>query len=709
VTITVLILSLALSTTLGVAVVARFVDVKGTPIRAFGRCLLALSLCLAGLIAVVVARSSSLAAAGAKVAALGVVLLPTQLILFSKRKVYRVGSYLFGLIFAYLALTDRIIVLPNRVTDGALLLLRPAANYFVIYLILIFLLVLIGLEGVFRSLRKYQRKDLRVLVAGGMVAFIYGIVSACEVFLTQVVTANVVKVAAAATTVSTFLFAALMLRIRAIQENLIVSREVVYSSVMFLVVGGILISIGIAAKILATMGADLGVFFSVLAAFAFVLLIAAVITSVSLKERLKAFIDRNLFRGTYDYRDVWSRFSDKIAQNLELSELVHRLLSFVRDLLAIDRAAMLLLDRESNEFVLKEVVDAPPPETNVRISASSDFADWLWRWGKPISVERLVDRSETRVMVEVHRSILEALGIVVFVPLIARGEFVGIMGLGKRKGDRSYRQVDFELLEIIADHAAVAILNSRLNEELISSKELESFYKVSSFVVHDLRNAVSSLSMTLDNAEKHIANRSFQKDMLRTIAGSVAAMKRLMSRLSSFDGGLALNREPVNIDHLVLEVLGESGICASETISVSTDLQAETAAMMDRGHLRRLLQNLVLNAIEAMPSGGELKIRTRLVPPEGSTTDDTEVMLQIEVQDSGVGMTQQFMTERLFKPFASTKEKGLGLGLFQCREIAQAHGGGIDVTSQPGRGTTFRVSIPCQKVATVAEEERAVA
>jgi len=723
-TTTSVIVSVAFATAFILAVLMRFVDGKGTPVRAFSRCSLLVSVSFLGLGILLIGDDPLWAKVGSQSAVLAVVFLPPQLLqlagtfgrgsrgfFFARARGYVIASYGLAFIFSYLTLTQKMFLLPSAVgSRNIILLLRPAALYLLVFLILIFLLLMVGLEAMFRALNDDKRKrQLKALLAGSMIAFFFGITTICYIFVTGVVSVDVVRAVGITSTISSFVLAGLVIRLRAVQENMVLSREAVYSSAMFLVVGATLIVIGVGAKILRAVGGDPGVFFSVFAAFAVLILLAAIITSASIKERIKAFVDRAVYKGTYDYRELWRSFTERISGSFELDEMIDRILSFVGDLLGTEEVAILLSDQGSGDIVLQGYTGYragnPPDKETVRLSAACDFADWLWRWAKPVTVAHLEGQHSTRRFLDEHRPFFEALKVHICVPLIAQGDLVGLMALGDRKQSKKYRYIDLELLEILADHTAMAILTNRLNTELLASKEMESFYKISSFIVHDLRNAVSRLSMALENAREHIADQDFQRDLLQTISVTVSDMKQLLLRLSSAAEGLEVVRTPVDLDRLVHQVLVELSLVGHRKVILEEELRTAAALMLDGKHIRQLLMNLVLNAVEAMPSGGRLRVSTELISQSG----DKEMHVRIRVEDTGMGMSHRYIREELFKPFASTKKNGLGLGLFQCLEIVKAHGGRIEVTSTPGKGSAFSVTLPARIVAAPATEEPVLA
>jgi putative PEP-CTERM system histidine kinase len=211
---------------------------------------------------------------------------------------------------------------------------------------------------------------------------------------------------------------------------------------------------------------------------------------------------------------------------------------------------------------------------------------------------------------------------------------------------------------------------------------------MSTFVVHDLKNLVAQLSLMNANAEKHKDNPEFQQDMLETLNHSVQKMKLLLQKLGRTEN--AEKPLPLAIDQVVRQAVALKS--AFEPHPQLVVEEAGLKVMADRERLERVVGHLIQNAIEATPRDGNVMIRV------ASTVNGVE----IEITDTGEGMTEEFIRERLFKPFDSTKSAGMGIGVFESREYITELGGALEVTSQPSLGTTFKVVLPLHRVAAAA-------
>ncbi|MDX2031339.1 MAG: sensor histidine kinase [Blastocatellia bacterium] len=217
-------------------------------------------------------------------------------------------------------------------------------------------------------------------------------------------------------------------------------------------------------------------------------------------------------------------------------------------------------------------------------------------------------------------------------------------------------------------------------------KQFESFARLSAVLTHDLKNQILSLSLLVNNMERKFDREGFKEDAMRTLSDSVNNLQNLVAKLSDPRTPTKRIRERANITHLVERVIQRTAAQAANRYSVSSELMPDVFAVVDGKAVERVVENLVINALEAMPDGGSLKIIAN--QENGNAV--------ISVADTGKGMTEEFVRERLFHPFATTKKKGIGLGLYSCRDIIEQHGGRIDVASQVERGTEFKVVLPLQ-------------
>jgi signal transduction histidine kinase len=205
---------------------------------------------------------------------------------------------------------------------------------------------------------------------------------------------------------------------------------------------------------------------------------------------------------------------------------------------------------------------------------------------------------------------------------------------------------------------------------------------MATFFVHDLKNTAWTLSLLVQNLREHFDRPEFRDDAVRAVSKSVARINDLIARMSSLREQLQLNRSPGDLNRIVEDVLKDLQGLAD--VQLFKSLQPLPPAELDAEQMHKVILNVVMNAKDALQAGGEIHVQT-----EAANGD-----VILTVRDNGCGMSAEFVKKKLFRPFQTTKKKGIGIGMFQSKMIVEAHGGKIEVASAEGSGTTFRILVP---------------
>jgi len=259
---------------------------------------------------------------------------------------------------------------------------------------------------------------------------------------------------------------------------------------------------------------------------------------------------------------------------------------------------------------------------------------------------------------------------------------LGVLVLGDRVGAVPFSVQDFDLLKSIGEQSAANLLNIQLSQRLSQAKQLEAFQAMSAFFIHDLKNTASTLSLMLQNLPVHYQDPQFREDALRGISKTVTRINETISRLNELRHELALQPVECDLNDLITETL--KGQEQAADISLLKELAPLPKVRLDPAQIQKVITNLVLNARDAVSSSGQIRVAT--------SQENGWVILV--VADNGCGMTPEFIQRSLFRPFHTTKQKGIGIGMFHCKMIVEAHRGRIEVQSEPGKGTRFRVLLP---------------
>jgi signal transduction histidine kinase len=266
----------------------------------------------------------------------------------------------------------------------------------------------------------------------------------------------------------------------------------------------------------------------------------------------------------------------------------------------------------------------------------------------------------------------------------------GVEAIARGKLDHRIELQSSDDLRPLADN--LDLMTKQLREQLAreaETKQFQSFVRLSAVLTHDLKNAIEALSLTVANMEWHFDNKDFRADAMKSVMGATNNLRALVTRLTTpvtTLSGEHKRPQPVDLIPMLKQVISLIAEPAREKHEIKIELPESLFALVDIERMHKVVENLIINSLEAMSGKkGTLTITA-------GTTEEGKPFFS--VSDTGEGMTTKFIEEKLFRPFVTTKRRGVGLGLYTCREVVVANGGSIEVNSREGAGTTFRVVLP---------------
>jgi putative PEP-CTERM system histidine kinase len=550
-------------------------------------------------------------------------------------------------------------------------LITPVGQIATVLQLLATVAVLYGLEPSLRKSRGERRWRVKFLALGlsGVFAVRFYLLSQTLLFHVIPAARPLTKVAALA--IGNLLVAASLTRTERLSLDLAVSRHFVYRSVAVAVTGAYLILAGLAGWVLRDLGIPEAIFWGTLAIFISSIGVAALLLSEDLRYRVKRYISTHFYRTKYDYRDQWRTFTTRLSSRVTRDSLIPELLASVSDAVAAPQVLLYLRDDREGKLRLAGSLGGNGSPQTLDVDPDDFLPARGGRQAWPI--EAWASR---------ERSTPAAVRIAALVALPWHGRLLGVLLVGHTRSGEPYSPEDLELLATAGEQAAAVIAGAEASEHLAQSRAFEAFHQLGSFVVHDLKNAVSALSLLTRNALEHFDEPEFQRDAIKTLSRTVDRMKALLVRLSPTPEAVHLSFDEVDLAGLLSE-MAPSFVAGTQVVLVR-DIEPVPAILGDAGALERIFHNLARNAIEAMDGEGLLRLRT--------TVHDGHVACS--VSDTGCGMSAEFLQKSLFVPFQSTKKGGWGVGLYQVKQIVEAHRGRIEVETQEGRGTTFTVLFP---------------
>jgi putative PEP-CTERM system histidine kinase len=259
---------------------------------------------------------------------------------------------------------------------------------------------------------------------------------------------------------------------------------------------------------------------------------------------------------------------------------------------------------------------------------------------------------------------------------------------------------DRDLLKMMGRHVAVHLAQYDADRRLAESRQFETYHRLTAFVMHDLRNLAAQLALIVSNAERHKRNPEFVDDAIGTIANSTERMQRLIDQLQRRETQASTRR--VALADIARRACAR---CSSRRPAPSCGGVVEDAWVdADPERLTMVVEHVIRNAQDATPEEGSVALSVTLdgsgdsasvAVPIGETSQLRVPTVALTVTDTGSGMSAEFISERLFKPFDTTKgNKGMGIGAYQVREYVKSLGGRVDVASCVGEGTRITLRIP---------------
>ena len=545
------------------------------------------------------------------------------------------------------------------------------AGFFISLLLMIFLVFgLVQLERTLAGLHRLQRWNIKLIViSSGLLLAAFALYFSHSL-LYRSINLNFLGFRSLAVLLAISLFCYARLRQNA-GAKLALSRGIAHRSFVLLIVGGYLILLGVLGEGLRYLNIE-----NTKPIFYLLLLVgglglAVVFLSEKLRRRLRVFLHKNFYQNKYDYQEQWQNFANRVATAQTLAEIQISILDLFCDPLACKGGAFYLHDFESDSYTYTVSFnfrrDWRPFSATDPMIVSLKQKDWI------------INLKEQHP--ELKGSLVESFGDVgafLVIPLLFDDELAGFIVLGEQTNpEEKLSYEDYDLLRMLARQSIATVQGLRLSEQLSTARELAAIGKVSTFVLHDLKNQVSGLSLMLDNARDYIGDPEFQQDMVETVGNTVKNMKGLIARLKNVKEKPELVISSVLLNKIIQDAIETAG----SSIEVTGKM---VRVAVDEEEIYKVILNLLVNAVEA--TGGGQSVRVVYGRRDG--------LAFVEVCDSGCGMNADFMKNKLFKPFETTKKHGFGIGLYQCRQIVEAHGGKIGVESREGEGTTFSVFLP---------------
>ncbi|MBC7191017.1 XrtA/PEP-CTERM system histidine kinase PrsK [Marinobacter sp.] len=467
------------------------------------------------------------------------------------------------------------------------------------------------------------------------------------------------------------------------------SRSAVFHAGTLLFAGGYMLILSLAGYYVRAMGGEWGEALQVLLLTIAMAFLVAVLASRRFRARMMVFISQNFFDYKYDYREEWLKMTRQMADLSNDPPLPDRVVRILAELVESNAGAIWIKDEQDN-YALKTTVNLAAPKFTT-IDANAEITRFFRE------KEWIIDLQEYRAdpikhnLLEIPDAISSFPEGWLIIPLYLDNELYGMALIGTPYAKVELNWENFDLIRVVARQTCNLLAQADAQNRLSRAMQFEAVNKASAFMMHDLKTLIAQLSLLVRNAHRHRDNPAFVDDMITTTEHAVRKMSNLMDHIRK-PAGEGQKTRKVELTG-ILRQLTEQYARGSPAPRI-TGTQGPAVINADEVQLRSILGHLIQNAQDATPADGEITL----------TLKTAKHNVALFIQDTGSGMTEDFIRTRLFKPFESTKGlTGMGIGAYQAREYVRQIGGTMDITSEPDLGSCFTLRFPLAEPAEAAD------
>ena len=545
---------------------------------------------------------------------------------------------------------------------------------------------LILVEQIYRNSGEAARDSLKYLVCGVGALFAYDLFLYSQAELLRGITADAWNARGAIIAFAAPLIAIAVQREPQWSLDVFVSRQAVFYTSTFMGVGAYLLLMAAGGYYVRQFGGSWGRLGQVVFFGGALLLLALLVGSSVLRRRTRVFLSKHFYRNKYDYRLEWLRFISTLSSGHD-EDVRRSAIAAIAQIFSSPAGVLWLADHTHPRFVpvaawpgqLDEVerIDALP--------ASADLPAFLARTQWIVDLQELARAPDVYGNLVLPDWLAAARGFRIVSPLLQLDRLMGFVLLYDPPPPFDLTYEDRDLLKTVGRHVATQIAQHEADRKLTESRQFEAYNRLTAFMMHDLKNSAAQLRLIVDNYERHRRNPEFIDDAMGTIANAVERITRLIDQLRG-------SSVPERLVRLDLGELAREAVARCSTRHPRPALLGCEAVLV-HGNPERLttvIEHVIRNAQDATNASGSVSVA--VAARDGRA--------QLVVSDTGLGMDAEFVRDRLFRPFDSTKgAKGMGIGAYQVREYIHRLDGSVEVQSSPGQGTRFTISMPvCQPV-----------
>ena len=558
------------------------------------------------------------------------------------------------------------------------------------------LLNLYVVEKIFRNTSTIQKRIFTLFLASAGIISIGSMVLLVRILFYKVITFELIQIHVV---LCSIFFPGMLIgltRYRLWQEKIAIGRGMVYTSITILFFALFLIALGIIASAVRLLGIRFNEFEEFVFVFSVLFLGILTVFSPHMRKIITGLSRKYIYKEKYDYRDQLLRLHAAHQTTGDIENTVIAFIDNLRYTIIVKNAHIFLRSSKENSFIRLGESRTLQGKNRFSIRANSPLVNLLEK-----DSLGAIDRSNPqtdliRQAVESETAIFDRLCVSHIFGIKYKEMLLAILCIDA--GKRQFDSEDLMLITMFCESMGTAIFRDRIQRERIEQKQFESFSHMASFIVHDIKNQVATLLLVTKNAQSNIGNPDFHPVLLRSLNNCSENLSMLIAKLQSPPRRENLVKQKCSCNDIVNAAVEPLAGSLPEGITITTRLSDIPDIIADPTALSYILKNLLINGVEAVGKNGILSCTTgsleTLVSDDTcsfgiTTADRNKNSVYIVVEDNGPGMSRDFLEHRLFKPFNTTKDKGIGIGLYQCKTLIETMNGRLYCWSEEGKGTRF--------------------
>jgi len=544
--------------------------------------------------------------------------------------------------------------------------------------LLVSIVGLVLVEQIMRNAHIESRRAVKYLCIGLGVIFAYDFYLYSNALLFQGLDVSAWEARGFVNAMAVPVLAIAIARDPRLSLDIFVSRRMVFHTTALLATGLYLLAMGVGGYHIRAQGGEWGAVLQVIFLFGAGLVLMVLFFSGRVRANLRVFINKHFFHYKYDYRDEWLRFIQTLSSGQPDDRLRERAIHSIAEI--IDSPGGILWMRQMNRFLPVSSWQMPVSSSDV-VESDHPLVQFMAAREWLIDLDEYERDPALYNHLELPDWLRKMPNAWLVVPLIVHDHMLGFIILAHSPAQRHFNWEDSDLVKTAGRQVAVHLAQLEASQGLAEAKQFEARNRMSSYVMHDLKNLIAQLSLVVTNAGKHKNNPRFMEDAIATVDNSVQKMNRLLEHLRS-DSTQTQETENIELCATLEDVVQ---MMSSGKPVPTLDCQArEIRILADKDRFGAIIGHLIRNAQDATADDGRVIVRLF----------KRNLRATIEIQDTGCGMDGDFINDRLFRPFDSTKGKaGMGIGVYETRDYIHKLGGDLEVISRVGEGSTFRIHL----------------